>query len=101
VLKSDNAIKTQATNNNCIVTYFLKTITVEPEKQPLLGKGSENMPVTRLWFCSRHVIAARDAHAIKKWLKAVFSVQSASRLYKEDQLPLRESLQTAVRGVCV
>jgi hypothetical protein len=83
------------------VTYFLKAITVEPEKQPLLGKGSENMSVIRLWFSSRHVIAAGDAHAIEKWLEAVFSVRSAPRLYKEDQLPLRESFQTAVRGVGV
>jgi hypothetical protein len=32
-------------------------------------------------------------------MEAVFSARSVSRLYNEDQLPLRESLETAVRRV--
>jgi hypothetical protein len=51
VLESESVVKTQTNNNNnnvYIVTYFLKVITMEPEKQPLLGYGSENMPVARL-----------------------------------------------------
>jgi hypothetical protein len=39
-------------------------------------------------------MAATDTHAtINEMLEAVFSVQSVPRLYDEDQLPLRESLQ--------
>jgi hypothetical protein len=48
VLQSDSGVKTQTNNNNYIVTYFLKVITDEPEKQALLGIGSENMPVARI-----------------------------------------------------
>jgi hypothetical protein len=35
--------------------------------------------------------------SIRELLEAVFSVTSVPRLYKEDQLPLRKSLETAVR----
>jgi hypothetical protein len=45
-------------------------------------------------------MAATDAHAaIDELLKAVLSVRSVPRLYKEEQLRLRESLETAVRKV--
>jgi hypothetical protein len=37
--------------------------------------------------------------AMEKVLEAVFSVLSMPRLYNEDQLPLRDSLETAVRKV--
>jgi hypothetical protein len=39
-----------------------------------------------------------DTHeTIEELLEAVFSVRSVPRLYNEDQLPLRGSLETAVR----
>jgi hypothetical protein len=62
------------------VAYFLKATTVEPEKQPLLGNGC----LTR----SNGVTVG-----------VVFSVPSVPGLYNEDQLPLRDSLETRVRRV--
>jgi hypothetical protein len=45
-------------------------------------------------------MAATDTHAtIEKLLETVFSVRPTARLYNEGQLPLDESLETAVRGV--
>jgi hypothetical protein len=38
-------------------------------------------------------------HLMEELLKAVFSVWSVPRIYNEGQLPLEESLQTAVRKV--
>jgi hypothetical protein len=59
-----------------VVVYFLKARTVEPEKEPLLGKGC----VT----CNSGVTVESD----------VFCAIRA-----EDQLPLQQSLETAVRRV--
>jgi PIN domain nuclease of toxin-antitoxin system len=43
-------------------------------------------------------MAATDIHATREeLLEAVFSVWSVSGLYNEGQLPLEESLETAVR----
>jgi hypothetical protein len=70
------------------------------QRQPLLGNGSANTSVARQWFNSRHLMAATDTHTtIEELLEAVFSVRSVRRLYNEDQLPLRESLESAVRSV--
>jgi hypothetical protein len=45
-------------------------------------------------------MAVTDTHAtLEELLVAVFSVRSVPRLYNEDQLPLEESLETAVRKV--
>jgi hypothetical protein len=45
-------------------------------------------------------MAAIDTHAaIKELLEAVLSVRCVPRLYNEGQLPLEESLKTAVRRV--
>jgi hypothetical protein len=59
------------------VAYLLKARTVEPEKQPILG----NSYVTR----NGAIVGT------------VFSVRSVPSLYKEDQLPLLVSPETAVR----
>jgi hypothetical protein len=40
---------------------------------------------------------ATDAHALVELLEAAFPVKSLQRLYKEEQLQLRENLETAVR----
>jgi hypothetical protein len=45
-----------------IVVYVLKARTVEPEKQPLLGNGSETTFVSRQRL-GKHVPAAMDTHA--------------------------------------
>jgi hypothetical protein len=69
-------------------------------RQPLLGNGSANTPLARQWPTSRLVIAETDTHArIEELLGAVISVRPVPRLYNEDQLPLRASLETAVRRV--
>jgi hypothetical protein len=62
------------------VAYLLNARIVEPEKRPLIGNGflTRNNGVT---------------------VGSGFSVRSVPRLYKEDKIPLRESLETAVRGV--
>jgi hypothetical protein len=44
-----------------------------------------------------HVLSS--ARRERTIMEAVFSVQSVPRLYNEDQLPLRESPETAVRRV--
>jgi hypothetical protein len=45
-------------------------------------------------------MAERDTHAtIEELLEAVFSMLSVPSLYNEDQLPLRESSENAVRRV--
>jgi hypothetical protein len=45
-------------------------------------------------------MAATDAHAtIEELLEVVFFVQSMPRLYDEEQLQLRESLEMAVSGM--
>jgi hypothetical protein len=47
-------------------------------------------------------MAATDTHAtIEELLDAVFSVRSVSKLYKWGQLPIEDSLETAVRSVAV
>jgi hypothetical protein len=47
-------------------------------------------------------MAATDTHAtIEELLEALFSVWSVPRLYNEEQLRLREGLETAVTGVWV
>jgi hypothetical protein len=46
-------------------------------------------------------MAAKDTKAIIEMWEAVFSVGSVPRLYNEEQLQLRESLETAVRRVGV
>jgi hypothetical protein len=58
-------------------------------RQPLLGNGSVNTPVSRQRLSSRHVIAATDAYATtEELLDAVLSLRSVRRIYNEDQLPL-------------
>jgi hypothetical protein len=87
-------------NSYDTVAYLLKARTVESEKQLLLGNGSANPPIAGQWFSMCHVIATTDAHAkIEELLEDVFSVESVPRLYNEDQLPLRDSPETAVRRV--
>jgi hypothetical protein len=45
-------------------------------------------------------MTAINTHAtIVELLEAVFYVRSVSRLYKEGELPIEESLKTAVRRV--
>jgi hypothetical protein len=44
-------------------------------------------------------MASTDTHTTVELLEAVFSVRSIPRLYNEEQLRLRESLETAVRRV--
>jgi hypothetical protein len=44
-------------------------------------------------------MAITDMNATEELLSAVFSVRSVLRLYNEDQLPLEESPETAVRRV--
>jgi hypothetical protein len=44
-------------------------------------------------------MAATDTHTIEELLEAVSSVRSVPKLYNEDYLPLRESLETAVKVV--
>jgi hypothetical protein len=44
-------------------------------------------------------MAATDTHATIELLEAEFSVRSVSGLYNKGQLPLEESLETAVRRV--
>jgi hypothetical protein len=47
-------------------------------------------------------MAATDTHAtIEELLEAVFTMRSVPRLYNEEQLRLRERLETAVRRVGV
>jgi hypothetical protein len=47
-------------------------------------------------------MATTDTHeTMKELLDAVFSVWSVQSLYNEDQLPLRKSLETAIRRVGV
>jgi hypothetical protein len=75
------------------VAYMLKGRSVKAGKRPLLGSRSATQ-----WFSSRHVIAAKETHAtIEEWWKAVFSIDSVPRLYNEDGLSLRDSLETIVR----
>jgi hypothetical protein len=62
------------------VSYLLKARTMKPEKQPL----QDNDCVTS----SNGVI-----------LEAVFSVRSVPTLYNEDNLPLRDSPETAVKRI--
>jgi hypothetical protein len=62
------------------VAYLLKVRTVKPEKQPLLGNGC----VTR-----NNVVII---------ISGVFC-EVRAELYKEDQMPLRGSHETAVRRV--
>jgi hypothetical protein len=55
------------------VAYLLKAGTVEPEKQPLLGRGSPKTSVAIQWFSSSHEIATRDTiTTMEKWIEAVF-----------------------------
>jgi hypothetical protein len=64
----------------------------------LIGNGSVNTPVVRQWISSRYAEDATDTYAkIQELLLAVFSVRSVAMLYNEDQLPLRESSETAIR----
>jgi hypothetical protein len=57
----------------------------------LLRNGFANTPVARQWL-NRHVIAATCTHAT---VEEMFSVRSLLRLYNEDYLTLRESLEMA------
>jgi hypothetical protein len=55
----------------------------------LLGNGSVNMPMSRQWLSSYHLVAATDMHTrTEELLEAVFSVPSRVRLHNVDQLPL-------------
>jgi hypothetical protein len=47
----------------------------------------QTMAVARYWLQQTHTT---------QLLEAVFSVQSVPRLYNEDQVPLEESLETAM-----
>jgi hypothetical protein len=52
--------------------------------------------VAMQWLSNRYVMAATDTHAAtEELLGEVFSLRSMSRLYNEDQLPLRDSLEAA------
>jgi hypothetical protein len=66
--------------------YLLKGRTVEPEKQPLLAKGSETTFVFRKWL-SKHVPVARDKHStVEVLLETVFSTRSVQKGYTKDNL---------------
>jgi hypothetical protein len=72
----------------------------EASREILLGYGSINTAVAIQWLSSRHAKAAIDTQtAIHELLEAVFSVRSVPRSYKEGQLPLQQSFQTAVKRV--
>jgi hypothetical protein len=59
-----------------IVAYLLKARAVEPEKQPLLGNGSETTFVSRRQL-GKHISAAMDMHATTEGLlETVFSTWS-------------------------
>jgi hypothetical protein len=67
-------------------------------RQPLLRNSSTNTLVARQCLNSPLVIAETNTHAtIEELLETVISVLPVPRLYNEDQLPLRTSLETAVR----
>jgi hypothetical protein len=71
-------------NNKDIVAYLFKVRTVEPEKQPLLAKGSETTFVSRQRF-SKHVPEVTDTHAtLEVLLETAFSIRSVQRCYKEE-----------------
>jgi hypothetical protein len=67
-----------------IVAYWLKVVTVEPEKQPLLANGSDTTFVSRQRL-GKHVTAATDTHAtIEVLLETVVSTLSVQRVYKGE-----------------
>jgi hypothetical protein len=70
------------------VAYLLKTGTVEPEKQPLLGNDRVIIKYTRAvsrQLLGKHVLAATETYAIiEVRLETVFSTRSVQRGYKED-----------------
>jgi hypothetical protein len=43
-----------------IAACLLKARIVSQQREPLLGNSSSNMPITRQWLSSCHVIAATD-----------------------------------------
>jgi hypothetical protein len=54
----------------------------------------------RQWLSSHYAMAETYTHAtIEEILEAVFSMLSVPRLNNEKQLPLKQSLETAVRSV--
>jgi hypothetical protein len=83
------AFTTMAIQN--IVAYFFKAGTMEPDKQPLLGKGSETTIVSRQWL-GIHIPATMDTHpTIKVVLVTVFSIRCVQRGCKEDNWGTRVS----------
>jgi hypothetical protein len=82
------------------VARLLKAELWSRQRQPLLGNGSAYTPVARQWLIRRHVMSATGTQAtVDELLEAMFSVRSMPRLHNEDQMPLRESLETRVRRV--
>jgi hypothetical protein len=73
---------------------------------PLLVNDCEisscTIAVAKQWICKQWplVCSGRKRHATtEELLEAVFSVRSVPRLFNEGQLPLEESLETAVKRV--
>jgi hypothetical protein len=72
---------------------------VKPVETAFAGYGSVNTPVARQRLISSLVLIITDTDAtMKELLEAMFSVRSMQRLIKENQLPLRDSLDSAVRS---
>jgi hypothetical protein len=64
--------------------------TCEAVRQPLLVNSFADAPVAGQWPSSCHMMAATDTHTTtEELLEALFSLQSAPRLYNGDQLPFQ------------
>jgi hypothetical protein len=79
--------KLQCHSTSCDVLHLL--LAESRHRQLLLGNGSTNTSMPRQWLSSCHMKASADTHVTTEepW-EAVFSVQSLTRLYREDELPL-------------
>jgi hypothetical protein len=77
------------------VRYYCGMFAESQQRQPLLGNGSADTPAARHMLSSRHMMAAKDTD--NTWVIVGSGVFCAVRT--DDQLPLRESLDTAVRRV--
>jgi hypothetical protein len=73
------------------VAYLLKSLTTEPEKQPLLANGSERTFLSKQQL-GKHNPAAKDKHTtIEVRFETVFSTRSLQTGYNEDNCGNRET----------
>jgi hypothetical protein len=73
---------------------------VKPTETAVIRERLYNHAFDRQWLSSRHVIAAADTHeTMEDLLEETFSMRSVSTIYNKDKLPLRDSLETALRRV--